>query len=262
MQDIIEKVRKIFSNKVEGEIYLRENEKNRIKDFLDSKKSILHINGNPGTGKTCVVLKLLENRKFHYFNYFHEENLGKCLKNIIMCPKKSMGKIIVIDEFDKYYNAKRKECLRYLNNIEKKKIKVIAISNNLNFGDITFLPYGRDEIKEIIRKKIESESPSVIEENALDFISKKFEKSGDLRLVQKYIFEVLGKMNELPIRMCNLIEAPNESQEKNLQHEIIKKIVINESGGYQKYKKECLHIGIPELTKIEFEMVSDIYKNK
>ena len=98
-------------------IYGRDEECNRINDFLNSNDYILHITGSPGTGKTSTVKWILSSKSYLYMNYFNETKITL---------NKKAPKIVVLDEFDKFYEEKKVECLKFLNLIRKSKKKLIT----------------------------------------------------------------------------------------------------------------------------------------
>ncbi len=95
----------IFLNQSD-KIYCRENEKECIKSFLsDENKKGLYISGQPGTGKTCLVTKIVNEYKkaqknmfdiyincfcFHTFDEFYNnifQNLEENKKQIMKLLK-------------------------------------------------------------------------------------------------------------------------------------------------------------------------------
>ncbi|KAL6121316.1 orc1 [Nucleospora cyclopteri] len=156
--DLFEKLIKSFSLSNKTKIYGRKKELKAINNFINNKAIILHVVGKPGTGKTSCVLNELKDT-FLYTNYFTDINISKLIRN-------SKKKIIVIDEFDRFFEEKRRECISLMLSIRRKKQKLITISNNLilncknyneksNINLLQFLPYKRDDFIEIIKSKIE-----------------------------------------------------------------------------------------------------------
>lgn len=260
MENTIERAKEVLNNSKENIVYYRETEKKHIFDFIASDKPILHITGSPGTGKTCTVIDVTRGFEIKYLNYFHDVKIGVALKKILLSHK-SEQKIIVIDEFDNYFNSKNKECMKYLNLIEKLGIKVITISNDTKFSNVKFRQYSREEMVSIIKKKLKSAIDEVvITDNALEFICKKFEKLGDLRLVQKYFLSILSKNKcQLPIKLEDLIVRENETEEKNIQHLLIKSMLKEETVSYQDYLARCEEKHIPKLSKADFKMILEYY---
>ncbi|ELA42165.1 uncharacterized protein VICG_00808 [Vittaforma corneae ATCC 50505] len=197
IQSNVEQAIRCFTNC--KKIYLREREIQGISDFLLSDDSIFHITGNPGTGKTATVRDVLQNKKFEYVNYFSEPELRSILE-------RSKTEIIVIDEFDRYLEEKRQECLRLLVSLKNKNKKIITISNNLKMGNMRFKPYTADELKGIIKMKMENElGRHIMDEECIAFLAKKHEKAGDLRGLFKTILNAISKKE---------IESTEESSSK------------------------------------------------
>lgn len=257
MENTLENAKKAFNNTPGHTIYGRMVEKKRIEDFINTEDHVLHITGKPGTGKSCTVRNVLKNIKYAYVNYYHERKIGSLLKNI-------KENLVVIDEFDRYFSEKKGECMKYLSGLKQTGKKVITISNNLKMGDLKFVPYNAFEIKQILLEKINNEiGQAIIADNALTYLSKKFEKSGDLRLVFKFVFEILNKMenDSFMIKVTDLFNKSEIKTEKNVHHEIIMKIIDEgEKEVYSSYLKECSLFNIPILTKQDFEMVYEMHQ--
>lgn len=59
----IEDLDRIDITNINNNVYLRDEEKNEIKNFLNEKKSrIIYISGQPGTGKTSLILNLIKDK--------------------------------------------------------------------------------------------------------------------------------------------------------------------------------------------------------
>lgn len=239
-----------------SKVYLRESEIQQIRKFINSKNQILHITGNPGTGKTASVCSILKNTRFEYINYFSERQIKQKLE-------KTKSKIVVIDEFDKYFEEKKQECLKILIKLKNNK-KIITISNNLRMGNIRFKPYSYSELKQIIELKIEAEiGNKIMDSECINFLAKKYEKTGDLRSVFKAILNAISNMNEVLDRKLTIkdfIETV-ETNEKGIHRKIISKIKQNElkrTLAYKAYLKECDETGIPCIIKSDFNILFDM----
>lgn len=245
-------------------IYLREMEIEKIKRFMASTETILHITGRPGTGKTAVVRNVLLEESYEYVNYFTEPDIGKRLKN-------SKEQIVVIDEFDKYVEEKKKECLRSVLLLRKQGKKLITISNDLRIGNIRFQPYSLEELEIILKKKMENElGKRIMNEKCISFVAKKYEKTGDLRGLFCCIQNLLSRKDESKgennqnteylLEIADFVENGRKSIE-SVHHKIIAKI-RSETGSkktaFKMYLKECSDLSISSMSKMEFEMAFGI----
>ncbi|KAM0681340.1 Origin recognition complex [Glugoides intestinalis] len=245
-------------------VYLREIEMNKIKRFINSSETILHITGRPGTGKTAVVRYALSEEKYEYMNYFNELDIGKRLKD-------SKEQLFVIDEFDKYLEEKKKECLRSVLLLRKQGRKLITISNDLRIGNIRFQPYTLEELETILKKKMETElGKRIMDDKCISFVAKKYEKAGDLRGLFCCIQGTLSMKDELKRENKQnseyLLEIEDfvENRRKNIQsvhHKIITKIkaeTMSKKTGFKMYLNECDALSISSMSRMEFEMAFDI----
>lgn len=261
-----------------SKIYGRTQEIEQVEHFLGSKNSILHITGCPGSGKTFTVLKILENRSFLYLNYYNNDTINLAIKEyvnfynpnkkdstkLINCSKKK-EKIIVIDEFDKYLQEKKKECLKNIILLKSKNIKLITISNDLRMGNIRFLPYSTSELKFILKEKMENElKEQVIDDVALMYLIKKHGKNGDLRAILKRITDVFSQKNEQinnRLKIGDVIEKVENCTLNGIHHELIHKIKeesFERCKAFQNYIKECKSISISHLEKNDFDVIYDM----
>lgn len=223
------------------ESFLRENEKSKISSFLNSSEKILHIAGQPGTGKTLTVKYMLKNKKYTYINYILNDKLD-CNENII-----------VLDEFDKFYNSKRSECMNYLKKNSRKKI--ITISNDLLFNKncLFFKPYTKKEITEIIRKKIKSDR---IEDLLIDIVSAK--EYYDLRRVINVFHNLLvQKKDKITLTDLNYDKNNKLSIHQQIVNEI-KREFAEKRLAYKNYLDKCKMLRIEGLNRIDF---LSIYEN-
>lgn len=223
------------------ESFLREYEKEKILKFISSKSKILHIAGNPGTGKTITVKYLLKNKKYGYINYLTSDNFTVT------------ENIIVFDEFDKFYNQKRSECLNFLQKNAKKKI--ITLSNDLLFTKdcLFFKSYSKEEIIEIVKKKINSDR---ISDLMINLISLK--ESNDLRKILSVCNDLLlKKTTEITIQDLNCRPMKRESIHQQLIHEM-KEQYAEKKQVFQNYIEKCKKLKITGLDRIDF---TSIYEN-
>lgn len=255
-------------------IYGRDLECDKIKEFLNSSEPILHITGSPGTGKTATVKWILSCESFLYFNYFNESKIN--LKQI----KESKANVVVIDEFDKFLEEKKSECLKTINCIRFSKKKLITISNNLKMGNVRFKPYSSSDIERILNEKINLEiGCKIMDQKCVLFLAKKYEKSGDLRLLFKAIMTAIARndtvkaldkvaMNDINeslkdgssdylIKITDFINTEKRS-EQSIHHEMIvktKNVTLSTSASYQQYLIECEDLSIIPLSKTDFNTI-------
>lgn len=258
----LEKIIQCFKASSDGCLYGRDSEVAAIKKFMRSELPVLHITGNPGTGKTCAVRWALRSTRFLYVNYFLEASMSSALKQ-------AHHKVVVIDEFDKYLEEKKAECLKNILFLKSKGKKVITISNSLRLGSIVFKPYTSSEIVKILKEKMDKElGMQVIDDLALVFLSKRFEKTGDLRLVLKAILDAYLKRENLHtvcgdhiLRLEDFVERKEAGAEKGIHHELISKAREAELGrrqAYKDYMKECNAMSLMPLSRMDFEMIFDL----
>ncbi|ORD98896.1 CDC6 [Hepatospora eriocheir] len=242
----------------EIQIECRKEEISNLKKFIDKKNkdNILHIIGNPGTGKTMCVNYVLNNKDHCYINYYQTTSIIKEIKN-------TRSMIIVIDEFDKFYQEKKKVCLNTILTLKAAKKKLITISNNLKLSQcnsiLRFKPYSKDQIKNIIKQKFNKnlfESDKVIE-----MIASKFIKNGDMREVVRFIYSKSLIQDKIGIK--DLIEHKGKEEIVSIHHKIILENKENENNLnelYRIYLSECKNLDIPSLCFNEFNLIIDIYK--
>lgn len=258
----LEKIIQCFKASSDDCLYGRDSEVAAIRRFIDSELSILHIAGSPGTGKTCTVRWALRNTEFVYANYFLEASMNSALK-------RCLHKIVVIDEFDKYLEEKRAECLKNILLLKSKGRKVITISNTLRLESINFKPYTSSEIFGILKEKVDKElDMHVIEDAALVFLSKKFEKTGDLRSVFKAILNACLKKvsthtlyEDGKLELRDFVTGKEVVSDKGIHHELIGKIrgtELNRKQAYKNYMKECGVMALMPLSRPDFDLIFDI----
>ncbi|EPR79334.1 hypothetical protein SLOPH_1773 [Spraguea lophii 42_110] len=235
-------------------LFLRHNEVKKIREFLSSKEKILHISGNPGTGKTFTVKATLKNRKYKILNFFRD--------NITKNIKSSKNKLLVIDEFDKYYQTHKDECINCINSHQN---KIITISNDLTISSniLYFKPYTTEEMIFILENKLK-ELNIKISEDILKYISKDIEYAGDIRKSFNYI-QTLVKNNK-NITFIDIIKNnQKEETNENLHYKIIKKIIndenIEENNYYSEYYIRCKEYKIIQHTKNDFYSIVEIITN-
>ncbi|KAG0437758.1 Cell division control protein 6 like protein [Dictyocoela muelleri] len=227
--------------------FLRTDQQNEILKFMKSKNKILHIIGIPGTGKTLVVKETLKKYEYTYINYLentsininsiNNTSINKSNNTSINKAKISSIKIrpiVVLDEFDKFYENDFQKCQLILNN--KKINKIITISNNLlpNFDNVLiFPPYTTDEISFILKKKRN------LSDSECKLISK-YCADGDLRKALNY-------------------ELKDNKAAKNIHIEIIKEIFDdNYDDCYNEYVNRCQELKLKFVGKDDFEILCDI----
>lgn len=258
-------------------IYGRKDECKQIKEFLKSNEQILHITGSPGTGKTTIVKWILPKDSFLYLNYFNEPKIT--LNN-------KAPKIIVFDEFDKFQEERKSECLKFLNQIRKLKKKLITISNDLKMGNIRFKPYSINETEQILKEKISLEiGIEIMDQKCMAFLAKKYGEKGDLRALFKVIVAILSrKNNTIELEIDNLTENQNNKTnmkspdstylldikdfittvkvtESGIHHQIIEKIKNNTVGqkeSFKKYLEECEELSLTPLPKTDFNTILEM----
>lgn len=255
---MLDKIRKCFHTTDKSTVYGRTIEIERIKAFVHSKETILHITGSPGTGKTCTTKAALSDFQYLYLNYYNQPAIGKLLKS-------SDSNLIVVDEFDKYFQDRKTECIRNIQILQKQNKKLITISNNLRMGNLKFKPYSTEDIVSILKEKIQAEiGGEIIEEKCLKFIAKKFDKIGDLRLVFKYILDAFSAMSTPSILKISDLAVKTESTNiKSIHHDLINTIlqsVYSKELAFAAYIKECRNMNIQAFDRNDFQLIFDIYK--
>ncbi|TBU04624.1 hypothetical protein CWI36_0737p0040 [Hamiltosporidium magnivora] len=224
------KANKVFRRSIDQRIYGREHETRKIKEFIETGSGILNICGNPGSGKTFCVLKVLKNTNFLYVNCLVEEN-------IIEEINKYKGLMVVIDEFDKFYMNKKGVCVGLLNKLKERMCKVITISNYLLFCDcsVVFKPYSYEDFVFILSKKIEDEiGEEIVEKGVVEVISRKHSHHGDIRKAFEFILKLINKKSkEVECNVTNKKGITCKRKKFNLIHknkispEINKKNTVN-----------------------------------
>lgn len=256
-----------------SQIYGRKEECKKIKDFLKSTNFILHITGIPGTGKTSVVKWALSSKPFLYLNYFNESEI---------VLKKNSPKIVVIDEFDKFFEEKKIECLKFLNLVRKSKTKLITISNDLKMGNVRFKPYDCTEIDQILTEKMNTEiGTEIMDQKCRSFLIKKYGKTGDLRALFKVIVAAISKkqsksemeqntnaqVDECEFKASNnLLEisdflSSEKLTEQGIHHQIVSSIKNDTLGSQESFKKyliECEELSITPLPKTDFNIILEM----
>lgn len=262
MKKLLEKIRKAFSTTSgRAVVYGREEEKRRIQAFLCGEERALHVTGPPGTGKTCTILGVLEGTEHAYINYYFEPNVSRVLNGL-------SARIVVIDEFDKYFAEKKSECMKNTIRMSKRGTKLITISNNLRMGHLKFGPYGSKEILCILNEKIAREiGAEIAEKPALAYIAKKFDRCGDMRVLFKFILEAILRKKEdsggCKLLLGDCTASGTSDSGKNIHHQMISKIAadgVRVSEAYGAYLKECETMGIPVFGRHDFDMVFEMYR--
>ncbi|KAF7682638.1 Origin recognition complex subunit 1 [Astathelohania contejeani] len=255
-----------FNKSDTKKIYLRDKEILDIKSFIKSNKYVLHIAGNPGTGKTHVITKTLPQAE--YYNYLSDINIEKKIMDSIRSSKK---KVIIIDEFDKLYLANRRKSVGILNMAKMCHKKVITLSNNVNFTDnlLIFRPYTADEMARIVKSKLKDElGIENLNDIQIELISKKYGNNGDLRRVFEHCMKDILPNNQSSIDFEFSKENDNnkEYETNNLHFQIIKGIIGNKKLKkeeiYSKYIKEGRKLGIPICDRNDFGCILDLLLKK
>ncbi|KRH92693.1 hypothetical protein M153_34630001341 [Pseudoloma neurophilia] len=218
------------------DVFLRETEKNEIKKFPNSKSKILHIAGSPGNGKTVTVKYVLKDQKYFYINYLTDNKIPVIT-----------DKIIVFDEFDKFYNNKRSECLNFLQEYSHKKI--ITISNDLLFNknNLVFKPYDKNEIIQIVKKKMTSDR---IDDILINVVALK--ETNDLRKVLNTFNSLLTeKQDNITLKDLNNTQKRRPSIHQQIISEI-KQENTEKRQAFKNYIGKCKTLKISELNRIDF----------
>lgn len=257
-----EKVEHAFSSS-NTSIYKRHEEIEKITTFLESNDKILNIVGVPGTGKTSTVLYLSKNYKRQkYLNFYKEPDI----KKIIL---KNKYDLVIIDEFDKYYQSKASECKFIIHHITSQGGKLITLGNNLEFGtnSLFFKPYTSLEIQEIVRMKIEKEVGKPILSNIdLKILCRKHAGGGDMRNIFKFILHNFDAETGMVIVNRHIVSTPVEEEEEiSIHHRIIMKLgedVGSKVKAFRLYFKECEDYGVPPLSRMMFYELFDTISYK
>nr|AGE96232.1 hypothetical protein ECU09_0220 [Encephalitozoon cuniculi] len=245
-------------------VYLREEETLAIRSFLGSKSPVLHICGNPGTGKTHVTVHTVGN-SFLYLNYYNENDIFGRIKS-------SNTSVVIIDEFDKYYNERRNECIQAMCYLRTRQ-KLITISNDLTIsGDVLFFkPYSSSDMEKILTQKVSEESSSpILNPTAIKIISKRVGPSGDLRQLLRYVQEIVGKKivegGAVEISPEDVFPEKESTEERpsNVHHSIISSLIsgnkrVSKMELYSRYLKECQEMEISSYDRTDFNIIYDIY---
>jgi Cdc6-like AAA superfamily ATPase len=245
-------------------VYLREKEIHLLKDFLSSAENILHISGNPGTGKTCTALYVVQSMDFEYFNYLRSNRI---YKDIL----KTKASVILIDEFDKFFREDKKACMSTVTTIKRKGKKLITLSNTLNLVEnmVHFKPYTVKEIEYIVVRKMEDDFGVDMEKDpAISIISRKFSALGDVRKAFEYCSNMFRSRRAtstcdkewIGLNMLNENNKENVEINGNMHHEIIKEIAkagagLGKDGIYEVYLKRCKEIGLPFCNRSDFKII-------
>ncbi|XP_029161621.1 uncharacterized protein LOC114933282 [Nylanderia fulva] len=281
----LEKAKRIFSRSIPGRTYLRERERTKIKEFISSTEYLLNISGNPGTGKTSTVLNALKGKKCLYLNSMK-------VRNVYQKIVQTKVKIVVVDEFDRYYKENGKEYLSLIKHVKEEKKKLISISNTLEVSENTlyFKPYTSEEIGSIIKNKIREEiGVEIVDDIAMEVISRKFGDIGDIRRVfdylldlikRKYINEREDKKDEICVEIKHShMEKKNKEITKikigdilcehkrcqkdgdNIHHRIVRELLtggINIDCCYKKYLERCKEMKLQFCDRNDFNLIYEI----
>eukprot|EP00866_Antonospora_locustae_P000398 jgi/Antlo1/398/886 len=250
VNQLMQKARNAFHRSCAENVYLRTEEVKSIKDFLSSKQNVLHVCGNPGTGKTFVVLNTVPSALRTYLNFFNTSN-------IFAKVRLSKKPYFVVDEFDKYEAERKNESRKLLLYVIHNNKKLISISNSLNRdGNILlFKPYSPEEIEKIVVLKLENEVGSrLLDTCTIKYLAKKC-SSGDLRQVYERCMAAITKKDR---------DFEEDAENRpNMQKTIIKELVRdisakNKDKVYAKYLERCQEIGIPAFERGDFSHLYDL----
>jgi len=179
--DMLERIKRSFNSAESSHFYGRDREIAKLREFIESDRDILHVTGNPGTGKTAAIRHALRNEEYEYMNYYYTPSV---YSNV----RKTSKRFVVIDEYDKFFDEKKSECRKVLILLKKNRQRLITIGNDLKHANVEFLPYTKGEIVGIIEKKIAEEiGASIMSRGVMEMISKKFENKGSMRACFKFI---------------------------------------------------------------------------
>lgn len=246
----LQKARNAFHRSQTQKVYLRKAEIDSIKEFLASKKSILSISGNPGTGKTFVVLHTVDRARSTYLNFFTEPKIFPRVRS-------SKSLYFIIDEFDKYELEKPKECQKLLSYILEHNKKLITISNHLRNAENTlfFKPYSSEEIEKIVTLKLQNEvGEDILDLCKIKLLSKKV-STGDVRQV----YEQCIKM----INQDDVENVENSKDHASIHRRIIEELVEDVSSReknevFSKYLDRCKELQIPAFERSDFSCLYDL----
>lgn len=255
--------------------YYHEPIKSRIINSLTGR---INVGSNKTTNSKSNIKNIkTTNNKSNVKNRKTTNN--RSVKNNSACGQEY--DIIVIDEFDKYFAEQKSSCLNLIVRLRACKKQLITISNNLKMSGLKFGPYTSAEIFNILKSKIEREilnlndshsnidnkSASVIDVAALKYISTKFDKCGDLRVVFKAIFDIFNRVKSSKgkshISILDCIERPISIKEKNIHHKIISDLVFDnivEKEAFALYIHKCDEKGIPAFDISDFNIIYKLYQ--
>ena len=251
-ESVLKKARNAFHRSNSGSIYLREEEVGKIETYLGSKRNILHICGNPGAGKTFVVLNTVSCIEHTYVNFFRSP---KILSKI----KASNTPCFIIDEFDKYEQERAGECKNLIAYVLENKKKLITISNYLNRNEnvLFFKPYLPEEIEKIVLLKLQNEvGKDVLDTCKIKILSKKF-PTGDIRQVYEHCIKLI----------CGKKPASNNigEHEPNIHKRMIRELIEGTSVRkkndiFAKYLEKCKRLNIPACDRSDFSCIYDFFE--
>ncbi|WUR02841.1 cell division control protein 6 like protein [Vairimorpha necatrix] len=246
------KVQEVFSLNSQS-FYLRNEILENIKSFLEDKKDfILHLTGNPGSGKTSITKFVCKNKKYIYLNAYTDE-----IKKKILANKKC--KLFIIDEFDKIPDSKF-----VINFIKSNKMKLITLSNNLNKSsglNISLPTYTSRDILEILNLKCQEINSEILSDDDKKIISKMFGRTGDMRLVFNFVRDNFDKkINKVSLPKKAVDQESTSDQ--NLHHRLIKEVqgdTQERRKAYSLYIEKCDKLGITSFYRNDFYSVYDLY---
>lgn len=250
-----------FSLSKSAEICLREREIATIHSFLRSNQPVLHICGNPGTGKTHVATRIL--RSAFYINYYGSSG-------VLDKVRRTSKSVVIIDEFDKYYTEKRSESLQVMCLLKESGKKLVTLSNNLRISTdaLFFEPYTSSDMEKILVQRLGDSS--VMAPTVVKIISRRLGASGDLRLLFKFMQDVLERKiandDASEISPEDLVlEREKPRSRSNIHHDIINRLMSSDRRRarvelYSEYLRECADMEIQSHDRMDFNIIYDIYK--